>query len=157
MSLCKLELIALISNYMYYFCAGLCKKLEKAAQLKECGLIGAWLSSIKNHLYWCAASSDQANKDEIEAKYRSLLNHVVNGHSHDTDIFPECIHGALDEEEVRDKLWFDERKLSCCSFLHRWLYSLFLCQYCTTLYFGDDLQTAMPMKNFRRCCSTPEQ
>jgi solute carrier family 8 (sodium/calcium exchanger) len=90
-----------------HFLLGVCKKLEAAAKLRDCGIIADWIPSIKNHIHWSAASSVQENKDEIEAKYRSIVNHVVNRHEHESAAFPVCLHGQLSDEEERNKLWFD--------------------------------------------------
>lgn len=90
------------------FSTGLCKKLETAAKQRDCSIIADWLPSIKNHVYWCAASSNQEDKDIIEAKYRSIGNHVINLHTHSNEHFPQCAHGPLSEEEVNEKLWFIE-------------------------------------------------
>ena len=36
---------------------GLKKKLAKLSQYKDCEIVGAWIKSITNHMYWCAASA----------------------------------------------------------------------------------------------------
>lgn len=59
-------------------------------------------------MYWWAASTEPEERDVKEHKYRSIVNHVVDRHSHETQHFPCCAHKALDNEEVREKLWFDE-------------------------------------------------
>ncbi|XP_031418465.1 uncharacterized protein LOC105908557 isoform X2 [Clupea harengus] len=69
---------------------GLSKKLVKIAQNKECEKLKKWLPSIKNHIYWTAATSTSG--PERVAKWTSLLNHVQDIHSHDDPVFPQCLH-----------------------------------------------------------------
>src|SRR4029434_9892979 len=69
---------------------GLSKKLVKIAQNKECKKLKKWLPSIKNHIYWTAATSTSG--PERVAKWTSLLNHVQDIHSHDDPVFPQCLH-----------------------------------------------------------------
>ncbi|XP_077375383.1 uncharacterized protein LOC144017561 isoform X2 [Festucalex cinctus] len=69
---------------------GLSKKLEKIAQKKECEKLSKWLSSIKNHIYWTAASSPFG--PERVAKWTTILNHVQNIHTHEEPLFPHCLH-----------------------------------------------------------------
>ena len=84
---------------------GFRKKLEAAAKLKDCQTIGNWQRSIINHLYWCVASTKHGDEDTIEAKWLSLDNHIHNKHTHDTNVFPRCVHGNLRGTE-RNKKWF---------------------------------------------------
>lgn len=54
-----------------------------------------WITAIINHPYWvptsvCATLSNRA--DIVEAKWKSLLNHVTNRHRHDDPLFPRCEH-----------------------------------------------------------------
>ncbi|XP_073731245.1 uncharacterized protein [Misgurnus anguillicaudatus] len=52
--------------------------------------IKRWISAIRNHMYWTAASSKTG--PERVAKWTSLLNHVRDVHAHDDPIFPKCLH-----------------------------------------------------------------
>ncbi|KAH9366775.1 hypothetical protein HPB48_009596 [Haemaphysalis longicornis] len=65
----------------------------------------AWLSraravikSVSNHLYWSAASSRGCH-EMIVAKWQSLLNPIRGVHTHDSSLFPSCVHGKLTAEE----------------------------------------------------------
>ncbi|XP_031429046.1 uncharacterized protein LOC105898184 isoform X2 [Clupea harengus] len=69
---------------------GLSKKLEKTSQNKECEKLKKWLCSIKNHIYWTAATSTSG--PERVAKWTSILNHVQDIHSHEDPVFPQCLH-----------------------------------------------------------------
>ena len=59
-----------------------------------------------NHLYWTAASTPDGNPAVMEAKWRSLVNHIQDIHDHDTPAFSSCAHGPLDEDQ-RNKEWLD--------------------------------------------------
>uniref|UniRef100_A0A8P4G5H1 THAP-type domain-containing protein n=1 Tax=Dicentrarchus labrax TaxID=13489 RepID=A0A8P4G5H1_DICLA len=69
---------------------GLSKKLSKISQNKECEKLKKWLQSIKNHIYWTAASSTSV--PERTAKWMSILNHVRDIHNHEDPVFPQCLH-----------------------------------------------------------------
>ncbi|KAJ8043860.1 hypothetical protein HOLleu_11148 [Holothuria leucospilota] len=54
-------------------------------------------------MYWVAASTPDGNGDMF-AKWLSVANHIQNVHDHDSQLFPKCLHGPLDEPE-RKKKW----------------------------------------------------
>ncbi|CAN7947329.1 unnamed protein product, partial [Ixodes hexagonus] len=56
-----------------------------------------------NHLYWCAGTSTE-NQDLILPKWKSLVAHVANVHSHSDPLFAECQHQEL------NKKWLPEGK-----------------------------------------------
>ncbi|XP_056015759.1 uncharacterized protein LOC125677033 [Ostrea edulis] len=51
------------------------KKLEASG--KKCKKVAYWARSVSNHLYWCAASSNE-NGELVMEKWFSVLNHVAN-------------------------------------------------------------------------------
>ena len=58
-----------------------------------------------NHMFWCAASTDDDDEDLKEAKWLSITNHIMNKHSgHEDPLFPQCLHGRLHGRE-RKKKW----------------------------------------------------
>ncbi|XP_057201463.1 uncharacterized protein LOC130561273 isoform X2 [Triplophysa rosa] len=69
---------------------GISKQLDKIAKLKGCEKLRKWLPSIKNHIYWTAASSTTG--PERVAKLTSILNHVQDKHTHEDPNFPACLH-----------------------------------------------------------------
>ncbi|XP_001921592.2 uncharacterized protein [Danio rerio] len=69
---------------------GISKKLDKICQIKGCEKLRKWLRSIKNHIYWTAASSTTG--PERVAKWTSILNHVQDKHVHEDPNFPACLH-----------------------------------------------------------------
>jgi len=87
---------------VWHVAKGLGKKLETIAKLKECELVGRWLRSISNHLYWCAASSANQSGEVIAAKWLSVLRHVQNIHDGHSELFPSCSHGELEQQ----RKWF---------------------------------------------------
>ncbi|XP_058628472.1 uncharacterized protein LOC131538581 isoform X2 [Onychostoma macrolepis] len=69
---------------------GVSKKLLRIAQGKDREKLQKWYRSIKNHIYWTAASSSSGQ--ERVAKWTSILNHVQDMHTHDDPFFPRCLH-----------------------------------------------------------------
>lgn len=45
-------------------------------------------------MYWSACNSDTG--DEIVAKWKSVVNHVVNVHTHENTLFPACLHKDME-------------------------------------------------------------
>lgn len=84
---------------------GLKKSLKQAAANDSSGLISEWTPAIINHMYWCAASTKQGvhTGDIIEAKWRSLLNHVCNRHTHQNEHYAKCAHGRRKRGEKKKK------------------------------------------------------
>lgn len=70
---------------VYIFIAS---QLENICKLKDCEKLRKWQRSIKNHIYWTASSSTTG--PERVAKWRSILIHVRNIHTHED--FPACLH-----------------------------------------------------------------
>lgn len=62
---------------------------------RDCLVVKKWVKSISNHVYWSAASSKGAHEDVIEAKWRSVMNHVQNIHKHKNSKFGACVHAPL--------------------------------------------------------------
>lgn len=85
------------------------KKLLAAGKFRGYEQLARWAQSVSNHLYWCASSSE-GNDSEIVPKWVSLCNHVINIHLHDSEAFPECLHGNLENE---NKDWILEGECRC--------------------------------------------
>ncbi|KAG7509846.1 hypothetical protein JOB18_006682 [Solea senegalensis] len=79
-----------ITHYydVFHMEKGLSKKLLKISQNKGCEKLTKWLRSIKNHMYWTTASSTSVP----ERTWSSILNHVLDIHTHDDPAFPQCLH-----------------------------------------------------------------
>lgn len=69
---------------------GLSKKLVLISKNKDCAILKKWIHSIKNHMYWTAASSTSG--PERLAKWTSILNHIRDVHVHEDPAFPQCLH-----------------------------------------------------------------
>ncbi|XP_056110656.1 uncharacterized protein LOC130088048 [Rhinichthys klamathensis goyatoka] len=78
---------------------GLSKKLALIAKNKDCDLLKKWLPSIKNHMYWTAASSTSG--PERLAKWTSILNHIRDVHVHEDPAFPQCAHAPRTSRDKR--------------------------------------------------------
>jgi len=76
------------------FNVGVCKKLEVVANSKGCQDVRGWIHSIVNHLYWSAATS--TGSEDTVAKWKSVVNHIQDVHTHDDWHFPACEHGPID-------------------------------------------------------------
>ena len=86
--------------------SGIGKKIDALAKQKDCDTAGLWRRSIVNHLYWVAATAPEGNEDMLEEMWKSVTNHIQDIHIGHGDLFPECAHGALDEEEG-NKEWLE--------------------------------------------------
>ena len=69
---------------------GLRKKLEAAANCKDCEILKEWIEPLVNHLYWCAASTPDGDVEVMAAKWLSSANHICGVHTAHDDTFPEC-------------------------------------------------------------------
>ncbi|XP_077061940.1 uncharacterized protein LOC143714600 [Siphateles boraxobius] len=89
------------------------KSLGKAldAASKECDQLQLWRPAIVNHLYWTAASTPDGNPAVMEAKWKSLVNHIQDIHDHYTPAFSSFAHGPLDGDQ-RNKEWLDPGSLA---------------------------------------------
>ncbi|KAK5899460.1 hypothetical protein CesoFtcFv8_008940 [Champsocephalus esox] len=76
------------------------KKLAKLAGLKKFALVAEWMRSILYHLYWCAATSE-GDADMLEARWKSMCNHIANIHVHENPLFAKCKHGPIKRK------WFE--------------------------------------------------
>ena len=90
---------------------GIGKKIDALAKQKDCDDAGLWRRSIINHLYWIAATAPEGDGDMLEEMWKSVTNHIQDIHDGHSELYPECAHGPLDEDE-RDKEWLQPCKLS---------------------------------------------
>ena len=74
----------------------------KLGKEKGCEKISHWVKGVRNHLYWCAMSTRQGFEDLIDAKWRSLMQHVANKHdNHGSPLFQKCAH----DDEIESRRW----------------------------------------------------
>lgn len=84
------------------------KKLNAKAKHKECQDLAPWIPSIRNHLWWAAASCDGDTIELIE-KWRSVVHHTVDRHEWGgSQKYQECQHGPISDEERNGKKWLVE-------------------------------------------------
>ena len=114
---------------MSWFCKipifniGLNKKIDAILKQKGCEVIGRWEKSIINRLYWSVCSTVDGDPDVIKAKWLSLENHIHDVHQGHSDVFPQCLHGTLQERE-----WIKRRMTFILYFL--WAYKV----YCSLIH-----------------------
>ncbi|KAG0426744.1 hypothetical protein HPB47_026170 [Ixodes persulcatus] len=63
--------------------------------------LSTWTKAVVNHMYWSARTSPE-DLDLILPKWKSLVAHVTDVHSHRDPLFPECQHQEL------HKKWLEE-------------------------------------------------
>ena len=80
--------------------------MDTASKDRQCDQLQLWRPAIINHLYWTAASTPDGNPAVMEAKWRSLVNHIQDIHDHDTPAFSSCAHAPL-EGDQRHKEWLE--------------------------------------------------
>ena len=88
--------------------SGTGKKIDGISKKKDCGKVGRWKKSVINHMFWCAATTDDNDDGDIrEAKWLSITNHIKNKHrGHGNQLFSKCVHGKLVGCD-RKKKWLD--------------------------------------------------
>ena len=77
------------------------KDIWKAAKLRKCISLGAWLKSVKNQV-WFAIGSCGGNVEMLREIILSIPQHCAGVHTFpENQFFKQCAHGPL--SEVRDK------------------------------------------------------
>ena len=79
--------------------------MEKLAKEKGCEIVGEWLKSMVNHIYWSAYSTKDGNGEVILEKWLSLVNHLHNKHRGHGKVYKRCTHGRL-----RKRKWLKQSK-----------------------------------------------
>ena len=115
--------ISLILNS--YFSLDIRKKLEQMSK-KGCPELSPWVKSIVNHLYWVASSSKDSSPDMLEAKWVSIVNHIVNIHSHKNNLFKKCGHGHKKKGDKKKKWLKPSNNIAYNYQKYFWLPALFL-------------------------------
>ena len=74
----------LITHYTYSYTdfplIGVKKKLAKLSQYKDCDIVGEWIKSITNHMYWCAASAPDGDGQQMVDRWKSVMSHLCDQH-----------------------------------------------------------------------------
>lgn len=108
LSIIKFFVGLLFVFYILCFCfeTGVGRALDAASKERECEDLKLWRPAVINHLYWAAASTPDGDPDVMEAKWKSMVNHVQDIHEHGTPAFLSCAHPPL-EGEARNKQWLE--------------------------------------------------
>jgi hypothetical protein len=121
---------------VWHLAKSLVKRLKSVD--KKAPLLGAWRSSIVNHLWWSAATCN-GDAEVLLEKFKSVLNHISNVHSWEGNKhFQKCDHPPISDSESREKMWIspgsaDYRYLKDVIEDKRWLKDLtHINKYCHT-------------------------
>ena len=52
------------------------KVMLKTSKFKGFEIIKYWMKGVRNHLYWCAASTKPRFEQMIVAKWKSIVQHI---------------------------------------------------------------------------------
>ncbi|XP_071496168.1 uncharacterized protein [Diadema antillarum] len=97
---------------VWHVAKGVQKKVMALSKKKDFEVISKWHQSIVNHIYWVAASTTDEEEEQRVARWTSLLNHMQNIHVGHGELFPTCLHGALDGKEKKKK-WLKSGSAAC--------------------------------------------
>ena len=64
---------------VWHFVKSVIKRLHKVTKKKDMQELRAWIPSIANHLWWCAASC-KGDAVLLMEKWQSIQHHIVNIH-----------------------------------------------------------------------------
>lgn len=94
------ESVPTVRHYydIWHVARSITKKLLKAGKEKDCEVILKWVTSIRNHLYWCATSTKEGFGKLTQSKWKSLHNHIQDKHNHDGNLFKSCVHEHLEKK-----------------------------------------------------------
>ena len=59
-----------------------------------------WVQSVKNHAYWCAASSDGIGT-RVKEKWLSMLNHIIDKHTDHGTVYKDCPHYKITRDWLK--------------------------------------------------------
>ncbi|XP_077107353.1 uncharacterized protein LOC143765020 [Ranitomeya variabilis] len=79
-------------------------KVLSASKKKYCADLSAWVSAVRDHLWWSASTCDN-NPELLLEKWNSLINHTTNEHSWSNNkLYHHCEHDP-DEKSQRRRKW----------------------------------------------------
>ncbi|CAN2388471.1 hypothetical protein PRIEUP_LOCUS16417 [Pristimantis euphronides] len=83
-------------------------KIARASRKKNCSQLSSWVSPVKSHLWWCARTCDE-KPDVLVQKWNSLLHHVVNTHSWETENgYVHCQHDHIPDAVSQRRKWLNK-------------------------------------------------
>ena len=71
--------------------------MAKLSQYKDCEIVGAWIKSITNHMYWCAASAPDGDGKLMVDRWKLLMSHLIDQHD-------DCFHLPLGDRRKKNSL-----------------------------------------------------
>ncbi|CAN7942298.1 unnamed protein product, partial [Ixodes hexagonus] len=92
-------------NTLHYFdtlhiAKGISKKVQAASKYTGCGVLASWAQPASNHIYWCAANSEDDGKLLVEM-WKSINNHVLDKHTDHGALYNRCVHDTV----LGDREW----------------------------------------------------
>lgn len=88
---------------LQHFISAIKKKLVAAGKSRHLEELSSWTKAVVNHLYWSAGTCPE-DQNLILPKWKSLVAHVADVHSHRDPLYSECQHQEL------HKKWLEEGK-----------------------------------------------
>ncbi|XP_066429207.1 uncharacterized protein [Eleutherodactylus coqui] len=83
-------------------------KVARASQKRNCSELSSWVNSVKSHLWWCA-SNCTGKPDVLVQKWNSLLHHVVNTHSWESEKgYEQCQHDPIPDTVGQRRKWLSK-------------------------------------------------
>ena len=101
---------------------GVKKKVDALAKQKDCGVVSDWSRSINNHVYWCASSTNDDERELRVSKWQSI-KHMQDIHEDHSALFPHCQHEPVGE---RKKKWMKPSKFLVIHFVKESRWNLFI-------------------------------
>ena len=77
--------------------AAIGKKVEKIGKAKKKQIVNGWVQSIKNHVYWCASTSN-GNPELIREQWMSMFNHIIDIHDGHGKLYKKCPHEKIERD-----------------------------------------------------------
>ncbi|XP_044143349.1 uncharacterized protein LOC122932797 [Bufo gargarizans] len=94
---------------VWHYAKSLKKKLTSASRLKLCKEITPWIPKIIRHFWWSIQTCDD-NNDLLKEKWLSLLQHLIDQHQWDGELYSECSHGEIVVENDDNIFWLQKDK-----------------------------------------------
>lgn len=96
---------------VWHFIKNIIKRLTTKAKLKSCSELTAWISSIKNHMWWCIQNCG-GDVQRLREMWLSILHHIQNKHrwsGGQSKLFTRCAHKPLSNEAEEESAWLDPK------------------------------------------------
>ncbi|XP_071972400.1 uncharacterized protein [Engystomops pustulosus] len=91
---------------IWHYAKSLKKKITSASKLRLCKELVPWVDKIILHFWWCVQNCER-NPNLLQEKWSSVLNHVVNIHEWEGNLYSKCGHAPLNPED-HDLFWLKQ-------------------------------------------------